>query len=620
MEVRLLRGNEAIARGAVEAGVKVVVGYPGTPSSEVIETLIPHAEKLGIRVEWSVNEKVAFDIGTGVAYGGYRSLITMKMSGLNVASDSIISAAYGGVEGGLVIYVADDPSTHSGMVEQDSRFFTHLSLLPMIDVFDPQNAKEAVVEAFQVSEEFKIPVLVRSTSNVAHMKGEVTHGPIKGQSRVGEITRDIRRFMRASPAWCMEQHNLLNKKNEKLREKFELSKLNELDIPENSCGLGVIVSGISWNYLKETMTRHELDTLATLRIGTTNPLPKNLITALLKKTNEILVLEELEPYLELHVKALIGELGKQVRVVGKGDGTLSRVGEYTPEIVEKAIGKLMGKNLFTEDPEREMLLKKLGGLVPGRELPFCPGCPHRGTYTAMRQALKELGCRENEVIITGDIGCTILGMHPPFNMCWNEVSMGASIGLATGYNYAEVGRPIIATIGDSTFFHAGIPPAINAAIQCTDIVIAILDNRITAMTGHQPSPTSTFTMTGEKANPIKIEEVLKSVGIEKVRIADPYELKSTKEAFIEALKQKGPSAIILRQTCPQVKRKMVITEKTCTVTPETCKGCFLCIRTLCCPAMNITDDRKTSIDIQFCNGCELCAQICPFDAISRGDV
>ena len=616
--VSLLMGNEAIARGAIEADARLVIGYPGTPSSEVIQTLAPLAKGLGMRAEWAVNEKVAFDTAAGAALAGSRCLVTMKSAGLNVASDSVISIAYGDVNGGLVIYVADDPAAHAGMEEQDSRFFTKVSLLPMIDVSDPQDARDAVVDAFDLSEQFKIPILIRSTSRVAHMRGTVTLGPVRRIRRSAGFVRDIRRFTRASPVWCMEQHARLNEKIESMRSVLEGSRLNELHIPEDHIRVGVVASGVSWNYLREIVTRHDLTGLVTLRIGTVNPLPENLIRALIDEVDRVLVLEELEPYIELHLRAMIGDLGKPVSVYGKHDGTLPRVGEYNDNLVERALGKLLETRLVEESPELEEMRAEASRLAPRRPLPFCPGCPHRATYTAMRQALMELGYGEGDAIITGDIGCTILGMHPPFNMCWTEVSMGASIALACGLRYAGIEKPIIAAIGDSTFFHAGIPPTVNTAWYDTDIVIAVLDNRVTAMTGHQPSPGSGYTATGEETEPIKIEEILEASGIKMVRVVDPYDLKRTKEAFIEALQEKGPSAVVLRRVCSLVARRRGMIGKPSAVDPEKCTGCQLCIRTLSCPAMGLTNDGKMVIDPTTCMGCGVCAQICPFDAITPG--
>jgi indolepyruvate ferredoxin oxidoreductase alpha subunit len=617
--VSLLMGNEAVARGAIEAGVHIAIGYPGTPSSEVIPSLVPLAEAVGMRVEWAVNEKVAFDIATGASFAGSRCLVTMKSAGVNVASDSIMSVAYGDVNGGLVIYVADDPGAHAGMEETDSRLYSAISLLPMIDVTDPQDAKDAIVVAFGYSEEYRIPVFVRSTSSVAHMRGNVTLGPVEELEREPGMERDIRRFTRASPVWCQEQHALLNDRVERMRRVLEASAFNVMNVP-GEAKVGVIASGNAVNYLKEVQANHGLTDLATLRVGTPNPLPEGLIRDLIERVEALLVLEELEPHVELRVRALAADHDRHVTIHGKHDGTLSKVGEFNYDIVEAAVGRLLGRSLGGRSPGMEEAMAKASELAPRRPLPFCPGCPHRGTYTAMKQALTELGYGKDEAIITGDIGCTILGMHPPFDMCWNEVSMGASIGLAIGIKYAGIDRPVIAAIGDSTFFHAGVPPMVNASMNEADIVIAVLDNRITAMTGHQPSPTSGYGATGDPRKEIQIEEILRASGIRSVQVVDPYDLEESKQAFIEAIKTKGPTAVVLSRTCSLVARRMRTTDPPSSVDPEKCTGCLLCVRTLSCPAMKIETDGKMSIDESACTGCKICLQVCPFDAIKAGGV
>jgi len=612
----LLMGNEAVARGAIEAGVEVVAGYPGTPSSEVVESLIPVAREEGIRVEWSVNEKVAFDVCAGASLAGARSLATMKMSGLNVASDSIVSMAYGGVNGGLVVYVADDPGAHAGMVEQDSRLFARAALLPMIDAWDPRSSRDAVQEAFEVSEEFGIPVFVRSTSSVAHMRGVVELGPIRGRKRAAGLTRDIRRLTRASPAWCKEQHERLNERMAEIAARFETSRLNKLEMPEGA-RWGVISTGVSRSYLAEAVERHGVEGLATLGVGTTNPLPEGLIRALVDRVEGVLVLEELETHVEQSVRALRGDAGRSVRVLGKMDGSLPRVGEYTPDIVEAALGALIGRDLARSD-DLEGPRVEARAMAPRRPLPFCPGCPHRGTYVALRQALRETGHGEEGAIVVGDIGCTILGMHPPFDSCWMEVSMGASIGLASGIKYAGEERPVIAAIGDSTFFHAGVPPTINAAWNGADILIAVLDNEITAMTGHQPSPSSGYNAVGEASREIRIEGLLQASGVERVSVVDPYDISASRAAFVEALRAGGIVAVVLRRGCSLVARRMGLQKGALRVSPEDCTGCLLCVRTLGCPAMGVSGEGRAVIDEAACAGCGMCAQVCPVGAVSGG--
>ena len=607
-------GNEAVARGALEAGVKFAVGYPGTPSTEVIETLIQGSQEHDVRAEWTVNEKVAFDIATGVSFGGARCLVTMKSAGLNVASDSIMSVAYGDVVGGLVIYVADDPGAYAGMEEQDSRVFTSACPLPMFDAFDPQSGKDMMVAAFDLSERHKIPVLVRLTSRVAHGKAPVSLGEIKKVEPRLHISKDISRFTRASPLWVKTQHRVLNERIEEVRGEFESSPFNGFDVISDS-RLGVIAVGTTWSYLEDVLSSGNYK-VSTLKIGTVNPLPSRMIRRMLKHVDSLLVLEELEPFVELQVKAMVADMNSEIRVIGKLDGVLPRIGEYDNELVQGAMDSLVGRNQTLSDPVLDLARKAAKELAPPRSLPFCAGCPHRGTYTALTHALRELGFKKDEVIVTGDIGCTILGMYPPWSSCWTEVSMGASIGNAIGLKYAGVKTPVIATIGDSTFFHAGIPPAINAGWRGTPLVIAVLDNQITGMTGHQPSPASPSAVLPDMS--IKIEDMLRASGIDEVAIVDPYDLRASTDAFKDAIRREVPSAVILRRVCSLVagrQRSLGLPQR---VDAEKCSGCLICIHTLSCPAMNI-EGGKMAIDEVSCAGCGLCSQVCPVHAIGEGE-
>jgi indolepyruvate ferredoxin oxidoreductase alpha subunit len=614
--LHLLMGNEAAARGAVEAGTSLAIGYPGTPSTEVIETLIQWSKETGMRAEWAVNEKVAFDVATGASLGGVRCLVTMKSAGLNVASDSIMSVAYGDIVGGLVIYVADDPGAHAGMEEQDARAFAFTCPLPMIDVTDQQESKDAVVAAFDLSERHKLPVIVRTTSRVAHGKAPVRFGPVVAVERKEPVKRDLARLMRASSVWVKEQHAVLNGRVEAVRGEFDSSPLNRLEL-KPGCRVGVVASGASWGYLQDVLDAHDLSDISLLKVGMVNPLPTGLVKRLIDGVDRLLVLEELEPVMELQVKALIADSGKYIQVVGKLDGSLSRVGEYDFQIVEAALGKLLGRALGCEEPELDRLRAEAGRLAPRRSLPFCPGCPHRGTYTALTQALRELGFKKDEVIVTGDIGCTILGMNPPWDSCWMEVSMGASVANAAGFKYAGVKAPVVATIGDSTFFHAGVPPTVNVGWNDTPVVIAVLDNSVTAMTGHQAAPSSGYSATAPEAKTIRIEEMIRAAGIEKVSVVDPYDLKQSREAFREALSHDGPSAIVLRRMCSLVARRRGLLGPPARVEAEKCTGCLLCVRTLSCPAMSV-EAGKIVLDQATCTGCGMCAQVCPSDAVVQG--
>ena len=614
-ETVLLMGNEAIARGAIEAGVKLATGYPGTPSSEVIGSLLPVAKQHNIRVEWATNEKVALETAAGVASTGLRALVTMKNAGLNVAVDALLSIAYSGVTGGLVIYVADDPGCHSGMEEQDSRLYASLSHLPMLELSNPQEAKDATVSAFELSEKLNLPILIRSTTRVAHSSATVRLGPIQVADRKPVFAKDIRRHTRASSLWCNEQHARLIGKVQESKAIFEKLPINQLSL--NGEGeFGVIASGIAWNYLIEEVEKLDLTNLALLKIGTMNPLPENMIRSILQNRKAILVLEELEPYVEMNVRAIASTLTMKPVIHGKNDAITSRVGEFTHEIVRKALGDLIGRDLVTYHVHKAA---EEIPVAPVRSLQFCPGCPHMGTYLAINRAFSKLRMGKDDAIVTGDIGCTILGMNKPFETCWTEVCMGASISMAAGFRYAGIEKPILATIGDSTFFHAGLPALVNLALTDTKIVVVVLDNRITAMTGHQPSP-STHRADGNTEEPaIKIEEVAKAIGIRFVRVVDPFDTQATSEAIVEAIKFNGPSVVVSRRMCSLEARREGIVEQVATIDTEKCNGCLACVRLLGCPALIVESNGKVVIDSQQCQGCTLCAGVCPYKAVTPGE-
>jgi indolepyruvate ferredoxin oxidoreductase alpha subunit len=615
-ETVLLMGNEAIARGAIEAGVKLATGYPGTPSSEVIGSLLPVAKKHSIRVEWATNEKVALETAAGVASTGLRALVTMKNAGLNVAADALLSIAYSGVDGGLVIYVADDPACHSGMEEQDSRLYASLSLLPMLELTNPQEAKDTTVTAFELSEKLNLPILIRSTTRVAHSSANVRLGPIQVVDRRPVFAKDIRRHTRASPLWCNEQHTRLIRKVEESKPIFEKLRMNQLFMDGRE-EYGVIASGVAWNYLMEEVGKFSLTNIALLKIGTVNPLPDNMIRSLLQSRKAVLVLEELEPYVELNVRAIASTLAAKTVIHGKNDATTPRVGEFTHEIVRKALGDLIGRDLITHQVQKET--NQDVPVAPARSLQFCPGCPHMGTYLAINRAFSKLRMGKDDAIVTGDIGCTILGMNKPFETCWTEVCMGASISMAAGFRYAGIEKPILATIGDSTFFHAGLPALVNLALTDTRVVVVVLDNRITAMTGHQPSP-STPQATGDPKEPaIKIEEVARAIGIRFVRVVDPFDLKETSEAIVEAIKFSGPSVVVSRRMCSLEARRRGIVEEVASIDSEKCNGCLACVKLLGCPALNVDSNGKVVIDSQQCQGCTLCAGVCPYNAVTPGE-
>ena len=610
----LMMGNEAIARGAIEAGIKVATAYPGTPSTEIVDTLARVAKNLNIHVEWAVNEKVALEIALGAAFSGVRALVAMKAPGVNVAMDALMSATYSGVNGGLVIIVADDPGPHTTQTEQDNRFMSRITLLPMLEPSDPQEAKDMVKEAFKISEELHLPVIVRTTTRVNHTSADVTLGEIEVVKREPWFVKEPMRYIRASMAWNLARHKWLNQQMEKAKDFMENLPFNKLEMRGNE-KYGVIVSGVSYTYLKEIIKKYGIEDVAILKIGTINPLPEKLIKKLLSKVDKVLVLEELEPYLEFHIKALLTDINKHIEVLGKLNGIAPKESEFSPEIVRKALEKLLGKELkaFHEE-SREELMEEVKSILPRRAPPMCPGCPHRPAYLALKRAIKHLDLKLEEAPIFGDIGCYALSLQPPLEAIWTEHCMGASIGMAAGLYYSGSRQKAIATIGDSTFFHMGIQPLIDAVQHGADITIIVLDNGTIAMTGHQPHPGSGETATGEKVEPILIENIAKAIGVKFVKVVDPYNLKETTEAFIEAIKFKGVSVVIARRLCAILARRRKLTGPPCYVDPDTCTGCRTCILQLGCPSL-VWEGEKTIIDEDTCTGCGVCIQVCPYDAI-----
>lgn len=614
--VKVLMGNEAIARGSIEAGAGLVTGYPGTPSTEVIETLLPVGEKIGMRVEWSVNEKVALEVAAGAALAGMRAMATMKAAGLNVASDPLIQIAYSGVEGGLVIYVADDPAAHAGMAEQDDRMFTKLSSVPMLEPSNPQEAKEMTVAAFDLSQELKTPFLLRGTTRTAHMFGNVKFGPVKKVERDLKFVRDIKRYTKASPAWCMDQHASLLQKLERVSHVATRYGFNELRPADGEGEVGVIASGSAWNYLEDAIYRYGLEDLVTLKVGLINPFPYDLIEKMLSKTHSVLILEELEPFIESCVLELLGKSERRVKVYGKFNKATPRVGEFDQSIVERALERVTGKKLSPPPSlEREEKIKRAKDLVVRRPLTFCAGCPHMATYVSLIRAMKRLGYKRDDVIVTGDIGCTILGMNPPFDLCWTEICMGASIGIAAGFERCGLRKPLIAAIGDSTFYHAGIPSLIDAVWKGTNLTVAILDNEAVAMTGHQPTPGSGQVAPGREAKVIRPEDIARGCGVDHVVVVDPYDLDKATQAFVEAMETEGPSVIVFRRLCSILARRRKLVGKPFEVNLEKCTGCMVCIRTTACPAL-VPTEGKVKIEPEACIGCGVCAKICPSSAMS----
>ncbi|CUH95982.1 hypothetical protein P22_2070 [Propionispora sp. 2/2-37] len=618
MTAKMVSGNEAIALGALRAGVKVVSGYPGTPSTEVITSLW-NKDLPGTSVEWSTNEKVAFEVAAASAMVGSRAMCTMKMSGVNVAYDSIIGIAYSGCTGGLVIYVADDPGVNAGMCEQDSRDFAVMADMPMLEPGTLQEAYDLTQYAFELSEAIQSPVFIRSTTNVAQ-----SHGMADVAERVLPVNekpmleRNIAKYTKAGAVIAMNQHRELLERLEKAKELIAAKQLNRLKLSKQPGGLGIVSVGVVNGYVEEALSiadelRIPLPEISSLQLINTIPFAVDEMKQLLKHCSTVLVAEELEPLLENRLYMEAYKLGVKVEFVGKNDATFSRIGEYDAKLVLKGICKALHLTCPEEvlppviQPEQH---------CAARPITTCAGCPHRGTYMAINKALRNLKFKSNEIIVTGDIGCTILGINPPFNTLWTEVSMGASIPMAQGFIYGGVQKPVLATIGDSTFFHAGIPGLINAIQHNVNLTVVVMDNGWTAMTGMQVNPGTIPDYQQASCRQLDLEKVIAGLGVDHLITVDPYDLKATTAAIEKSIALPGVKVVLARRECAIQAARRKVAYEPIEVNIEKCTRCKSCIVITGCPAISLGEHAIT-IDRAQCNGCGLCMAVCPTAAIVK---
>jgi len=532
-------------------------------------------------------------------------MVTMKMAGLNVASDTLINIAYKGVTGGLVVYVSDDPGTHAGCTEQDSRYYSLLSRVPILDVSDPQDAKELVKFAFEASEKIQIPIILRSTTNVAHTMGVIDQEPYKKNERPFAFSKNIPVYTTIL-ADRESQHHAIFEKHERFSQLLESQGYNPISLKEK---LGVIASGVSWTYLTEAVKLFSLD-ISTLKIDCENPFPSGKVIQMLEHCDKILVLEEQDPIVENMVKQTMVDCGKIVPLLGKHSGTCSRVGEYNFEIVKAALNELLDTQLLLPEengtePEPEPVAK--------RNLTFCVGCQHRSTYYIIGKAVRKAGFKQDEVIVTGDIGCTSLGVFKPLETLWTETTMGASVALAHGFKSAGADKPVIATLGDSTFFHSGFAPLVNAVQHRSDLTVIVLDNSWTAMTGFQPNPNTGKNALKQEAQRISVVQLVEALGVP-YEIIHPYEMKESIKTVAEMIVKPGVKVIISQEECALQRVRKTGKQEVFTVDPVKCKNCLTCIRTFACPAIRAGEDHPV-IDRAMCIGCGACADVCPFGAI-----
>lgn len=598
-------GNEAVALGALAAGVQVVSGYPGTPSSETLET-IAKRNPGNVYVEWSVNEKAGAEVAAGAAYAGARSLVTMKQMGLNVASDPVMCVNYIGVKGGMVIYVCDDPGPISSQTEQDTRSFARYAHIPCFDCDSPEQAFQAVQDAFAFSEEKGTPVILRSTTRVCHACADIDVPEIKAPEPPDGFVKDPQWVI--FPKLAYEAKLRVAGREEELSGEFSEYKGNTI---EGNGPIGIACGGISYAYVKEAIRGHEKD-FTVLKIATPYPFPKELARQFLLGVEKVLCFEELDPYIEDALIYEYGNLSLEIDnfIEGKRTGTVRLGGELSAAEVGSVIEDVTGieTSISYQEPADTPAL-------PVRPPVLCAGCPHRGAFYAVKKAVGK-----RPAIFSGDIGCYTLGNAAPLDMVDTCLCMGAGITLAQGLDHAinglgnegdaEEPTTAFAFVGDSTFFASGITGTVNAVYNQADMILCVLDNSTTAMTGHQPHPGMGVTMMGERVEPVDIAKVLEGIGVKSIRTVDPQNLAQSVGAVESAMEEKGVRAIIFKSPCIA----LIKPEEPKRVDTETCIGCMQCINEIGCPGL-ITKNAKATIDTSLCTGCGLCTQICPVNAI-----
>lgn len=584
----ILSGNEAIARGAYEAGCLVASAYPGTPSTEILENVANYRE---VNSSWAPNEKVALEVAIGASFGGARALACMKHVGVNVAADPLFTASYTGVKGGLVLIAADDPEMHSSQDEQDSRNYARFAKVPMLEPADSQECLTFTRLAFDLSEQFDTPVMLRSCTRISHGKSVVELGERRTDLPTPKLVKDAPKLVML-PGNARVRHPLVEERSVKLSEYGDTAAINRMEI--RSSEIGVICAGVTYQYVREALPEASV-----LKLGMVWPLPKNLIKEFSTKVKQLFVVEELDPFIEDQVKAM--------GISCQGKGITSLCGELSPGRIRDAFAKAgiipaVAATAAAVEP------------VPPRPPNMCPGCPHRGLFYELNRA---------NAYVTGDIGCYTLGFMPPLNAMDTCVCMGASISMGSGIVRAlapEEQKRVVAVIGDSTFLHTGVNSLMEMAWNKSPATVIILDNRITAMTGRQENPASGYTLSGEQAEEVNIPELCKALGIKHVRTVDPYDLDATRQAVREEMDRPEPSVVITNRPCVLIKGAGRFEKgKVLEVDQGKCTGCKACLR-IGCPAIEWKPNPdgnkgKAFIDPQLCTGCTVCQQLCKFNAI-----
>jgi len=589
----ILSGNQAIARGAYEYGVKIASGYPGTPSTEILENLSKYDE---VYTEWAPNEKVALEVAIGASFTGIRSMATMKHVGLNVAADPLMTSSYTGIEGGLLIVVADDPGMHSSQNEQDSRNYAKFAKIPLFEPSDAAEAKDLIKDALETSETFDTPVLFRSNTRVSHSKAVVELKERKFIDRIPTYKKNAQKYLMI-PSYARKRRLIIEERLKKLKKFANEYKGNNFTIKNNE--LGIITSSIAYQYVMEIFEEASI-----FKLTMSYPFPDDLILDFSKKVKSLIVIEELDRFITEHVH--------QLGIKTVGDEFVPNIGELDPDIISNIKENLIAKNYYQiaiKDKENTPQKLKSHDNLPARPPVLCPGCPHRTVFYILRKA---------KAIIMGDIGCYSLGGLPPLDSMDAIICMGAGISAAMGISKSGIDRPVVGIVGDSTFFHSGITGLLDIGYNKGNLTIIVLDNRITAMTGHQQHPGTGKTLKEEETIKASIEKFAIASGIDRIKVFDPYNVEETKKTLLEEIRDNIPSILISRKPCallkdaPQYAPYQVDTEK--------CTSCGVCLK-IACPAIEkkYTEGNKwvAYINEPLCTGCSVCAQICPFDAIHQ---
>lgn len=575
---KLMLGNEAIARGAYEAGVRVAVAYPGTPSTEITENMAKFS-KDEVYCEWAPNEKVALEVAIGASMGGARAMCCMKHVGVNVAADPLFTVAYTGVNGGLVLVVADDPGMHSSQNEQDSRYYAKSAHVPMIEPADSAECKEYMARAFELSEQYDTPVMLRLVTRIAHARSLVTQCP-REEVPLKDYQKDIKKFV-MMPGNARGRHVVVEAREKKLAAQIDTLGFNRVEMAGTK--LGIICSGSAYQYVKEALPEASV-----LKLGMVYPLPENLIHDFASKVDELIVIEELEPFFEEAIKAM------GIACSGKDKTGLQG------ELFVRKIGGLFGGQADPGPMETQG--------IPMRPPVLCPGCPHRAVF----YVLKKMG-----LTVAADIGCYTLGAMPPLAAVDSVVCMGASIGMALGLEKArgqEFAKKTVAVIGDSTFVHSGITGLVDMVYNQGHATVIIVDNSTTGMTGHQPNPTTGYNVRGEIAPQLGVVKLCEAIGVKSVRVVDPFDMKLLEKVLKEESEKAEPSVVVAQRPCA-----LLIKTKTppLFIDKEACKKCGMCMK-IGCPAILKAEDGSVSIDASLCTGCGLCVGMCNFSAIKGG--